>query len=68
MKMDNQHIQTAELVSSECLSHYASLGGKGKPQTGRQWTNMAAIVMTTTGAKFLNILCLDYFYILWGQG
>ena len=45
-------------VSTLCHQHYNSLGKKGKPERGREWTKMACILRSTEDGDNLEIISM----------
>lgn len=41
----------ANKIVNECISHYHSLGKKGKPIVGKEWTLLSSIVMSNNGKR-----------------
>jgi tRNA-specific adenosine deaminase 1 len=41
--------QLADTIAKHCYDHYGNMPKKGKPQKGKEWTLLAAIVQENKG-------------------
>ena len=55
MSDDENGIQFVNNIAATCFSVYKSIGKKGKPQKGREWTKMASVVKTDL--NFISFSC-----------